>query len=324
MTRHLWAGCLALVAHLALWAAVLRAEEPAELQNLLLNPSLGFQSQSDSRGGKAESWRAGAVACWNQDAHGDIDVCRAPKAAFRPRSTVDNIVTIRPGKRFYQFALLAELGLDNGDSVSLSAHGYQSAPGSLQAAIYLLRSDSQPGEWTPADDRRTFLKQARGDLIRGPSNTATSDASHDFRVVVEDAAIAGAVPGKPGIAATEANAIALVVEFTNLSKDQNVSIYAPCLNRGARAHGRLPEARPLPDFYRGIPRTTQKLRRGEPLHLIVMGSSIDRGSSPPPFAARPVVFSTGGLLFSPDDLKPGALRFGGTGPGQFEAIGEDH
>src|SRR5205085_10988418 len=48
------------------------------------------------------------------------------------------------------------------------------------------------------------------------------------------------------------------------------------------ALNRLPPARPLPALYRGIPRTLQKLWRGEPLHLMVMGSSIDRGSANPP------------------------------------------
>jgi hypothetical protein len=35
-------------------------------------------------------------------------------------------------------------------------------------------------------------------------------------------------------------------------------------------------------YYRHIPRTIQKLWKGEPIHIIVMGSSIDRGSANPP------------------------------------------
>src|SRR5690606_14708924 len=44
----------------------------------------------------------------------------------------------------------------------------------------------------------------------------------------------------------------------------------------------LPTLRDLPDYYRHIPRTISKLRRGEPLHIVAMGSSIDRGSANPP------------------------------------------
>jgi len=259
------------------------AEDDRPPRNLLLNSSLGFHCFANSRTGRADCFQAGAVACWNQDAYGDAEVCRATRTqALRPVFPVENVVAIHPGKRLYQFSLLAEMGLDHGESVSFSVHGRQPAPGSLQAAVHLMRLDSQSGQWTPPADGRSFPRHSRGELVRGPSYAAASGAECDFRVVLEDCRIVGAFTEDPDQSTDQPNTIGIEVELVNRSPDKDVWVYAPCLCRGAKAKSLLPDLRPLPDAYRGIPRTIQKLWRGEPLHIMIMGSSIDRGSANPP------------------------------------------
>lgn len=265
----------------------LHAEEFPMNGNLLLNPGFNFHSVDNSRTGAAASFRSGSVPCWNQDAYGEAEAYRATRGtAFRPKFPVDNVVVVHPGKRFYQFSLLAEMGLDHGDHVSLSVYGFQKTAESLRATVHLMRLDSASGEWSPADfkldDKRTFPKHSRGELVKGPDYSATSGAANEFELKIENSEIVGAFTEGPDKSTDQPNTIGIMVEFQNISKDQDVWIYSPCLSKGAPALNRLPVARSMPEYYRGIPRTIQKLWRGEPLHLIVMGSSIDRGSANPP------------------------------------------
>lgn len=250
--------------------------------NLLLNPAFAFHSFDNSRRGTTDSARSGAVACWSQDAYREAEVLRAPRVKqFRTKFPVENIVVIHPGKRFYQFSLLAETGLDHGDHVSLSVYGHQAAKDSLQTAVHLMRVDSQTGEWSAPGDKRIFPKHSRGELVKRPSYVAFSGEGESFEVKIENAEIVGGFTESPDKSTDEPNTIGLMVEFVNRSQDQDVYIYSPCLCRGEKARNRLAATRPLPEHYRGIPRTIQKLWRGEPLHIIVMGSSIDRGSANP-------------------------------------------
>lgn len=276
----IWLGCLSLL------LANSHAKEADLPTNLLLNPNFGFHCFDNSRTGAAACFRFGAVACWSQEAYGDAEVYRASRAtAFRPRFPVDNVVVIHPGKRFCQFSLLAEMSLDHGDRVSLSVSGRQAAADSVKAAIHLMRLDSASGEWSPAsfgqDDKRTFPKHSRGELIRGTSYVATSGAANDFELVIENKEIVGAFTESPDKPSDQPNTIGLEVEFINVGQN-DVWIYSPCLYKGTTALNHLPVLRSLPTYYRGLPRTIQKLWRGEPLHLIIMGSSIDRGSANPP------------------------------------------
>lgn len=253
--------------------------------NLLLNPTLDFHSFENSRTGLAAEFKAGSIACWNQERYGDAEACRATRqTTFRPSFAVDNVVVIHPGKSLHQFSLLAELGLDGGERVSLSVFGHQTKPKSLRAAIRMMRLDSEEGTWSPKDfelaDTRTFPKHSRGELIADPSIMNDSGEKPDFELKVEKAIIPFGFTEGAAKSTRQPNVIGITVEFTNTSKE-DVWLYAPCLVRGDKAANRLPESRSMPDYYRGIPRTIQKLWRGEPLHLIVMGSSIDRGSANP-------------------------------------------
>ncbi|HVW38195.1 MAG TPA: SGNH/GDSL hydrolase family protein [Pirellulales bacterium] len=250
--------------------------------NLLLNPALRFHSFDNSRSGVTDSAHSGAVACWNQDAYGDAEVFRAPRIkTFHTILPVENVVLLHPGKHFRQFMLLAETGLDHGDRVSLSVNGFQTSADCLQAAVHLMRVDSAAGEWSAPNDQRVFPKHSRGELVKGPSYAALSGGKNAFQINLENCEIVGAFTESPDRSTDEPNTIGVLVEFTNRSADRDVWLYAPCLCRGAKAENRLAESRPMPKHYRGIPRTIQKLWRGEPLHIIVMGSSIDRGSANP-------------------------------------------
>jgi len=275
-----------LVAHLAALALVFAATASGQTAtNLLLNPALNFHSFENSRTGQGVEFKAGAVACWDQEAYGDAEAYRATRQTeFRPSFAVDNVVVIHPGKSLHQFSLLAELGLDGAEHVSLSVLGHQKKPKSLRAAIHMMRLDSEEGTWSPKDyglaDERTFPKHSRGELIAEPSFSNDSGEAADFELTVEKAIIPFGFTENATQSTRQPNVIGLTVELTNTSKE-DVWIYAPCLTRGDHAANRLPESRSIPDYYRGIPRTIQKLWRGEPLHIIVMGSSIDRGSANP-------------------------------------------
>ena len=269
---------------LALLASSLTAQT-----NLLLNPALNFHCLDNSRSGQGAEFKSGSIACWNQETYGDAEAVRAARqAVFRTSFAVDNVVVIHPGKSMHQFALLSELGVDGGDHLSLSVFGHQTKAKSLRATVQMMRLDSEEGMWSPKDfglaDARTFPKHSRGELTADPSFANDSGEAPDFELKVEKAVVPFGFTESGAKSTKQPNVIGVRVEFTNVG-EEDVWLYAPCLTRGDKALNRLPEGRAMPEYYRGIPRTIQKLWRGEPLHLIVMGSSIDRGSANPPMTA---------------------------------------
>ena len=272
-------SCAAL---LALLTASVSAQSAT---NLLLNPAFNFHSFENSREGKPADYKSGSIACWDQAAYADAEACRtARQTVVHTSFAVDNVVVIHPGKSLQQFSLLAEMGLDGNEHVSLTVFGHQSKPKSLRAAIRMMRLDSEEGSWSPKEfglaDERTFPRHSRGELTAEPSFTNDSGDGTDFELKVEKAVIPFGFTEANTKSTKQPNVIGITVEFTNTGKE-DVWIYAPCLTRGDKAASRLPEARTMPDYYRSIPRTIQKLWRGDPLHIIVMGSSIDRGSANP-------------------------------------------
>ncbi|OGV49510.1 MAG: hypothetical protein A2017_22015 [Lentisphaerae bacterium GWF2_44_16] len=256
--------------------------------NLLLNPDFDFHSFTNHRDGKAESYTSNNVAFWNTDAWKDITVLRESHAdpKIRPDFSVHNMVSIAPGKKFWQFFSLPEAGLAHGETLSLSVYGYQNSANALKASIKYLKIESEDGEWKPQDfklsDKRSFPKHARGELVTAKQYDATTDKTGNIELKINDAKI----PGKFTIGAeshsADINTIGICVEFENTAKDGNAWIYSPCLNKGTVALSGLQPARQMAPYYRYIPRTIQKLWKGEPIHIILMGSSIDRGSANPP------------------------------------------
>lgn len=265
---------------------LISAPAGAQNMNLLLNPQFDFHSFNNSRNASANVTSAGYVACWNADAYGDVTVTTPPHAeTVKPAVFTRGLVAIKPGKRFYQFILLPDVGLRHGDQASLFVYGQQKAPDSLRASLQVLKIDSQTGKWKPSEfgctDSREFFKHGRGELVVANQVTATSGAETAFQLKVEKCDIPGKVVQKNESGDDQINSIALQVEFRNQGTE-DVWIYAPCLVKGPAARADLPVLRTPPTYYTGIPRTLRKLWRGEPIHILLMGSSIDRGSANPP------------------------------------------
>jgi len=283
------------------------AQESDRTMNLLLNSRFDFHSFVNHREGKAVSYESHNVAFWNTDAWGDITVLRESHisdklplvglgvkhrhvdAQVRPEFSAGNLVAIAPGKRFWQFFTLPEAGLAHGEDVSLIVHGYQSQPNMLRASIKLMKLDSEDGTWSPADfgmaDARTFAKHARGELVVAKSYETTSDQVGHIELKVEDAEVVGHFTPDWQSHSGDMNTIGIRVQFENAAQGEeaeDVWVYSPCLCVGPRALARLPEAREMVPWYRYIPRTIQKLWKGEAIHVLLMGSSADRGSANPP------------------------------------------
>lgn len=245
---------------------------PSFASNRLLNPNFQFSSFNDTRTGKATGFRSGSIPFWDQDAYGDAEVYRSPgNPVAPPRLPVDGVVILQPGKSLRQFRLLSEAEIEPGDNVTLSVRGHQSKPSALRASVNAMFLDHQPGEWKPSEfgqkDERSFPRQARGEMT--PKEIAAKDTGEagDFELTIPDIKIPGGAP--------QNDCAGVEVVFKNIS-DAPISLYAPALEKSGGS------AMEMPSLYRHIPRTISKLRRGEPLHVVVMGSSIDRGSANPP------------------------------------------
>nr|MBC8443124.1 hypothetical protein [PVC group bacterium] len=175
MTPHVAVSGFCIV---ALTATCLAAAESNT--NLLRNPGFRFHARDVT--GRPGGTQSHNVACWNCDAWGDITVgSAADVTVFRPTCGKANVVRIRPGKRFYQFATLPEIGCQLGDPLSFSVPGYQRSRGSLRARMTLMRIESADGTWSPADlgisDKRVFSRHGRGELVPGPMLEQTTDAT---------------------------------------------------------------------------------------------------------------------------------------------------
>ncbi|NLO05564.1 MAG: hypothetical protein GX131_07005 [candidate division WS1 bacterium] len=265
----------------------------AQTMNLLLNPRFDFHSFANHRHGRPVSYESQNVAYWNTDAWGDITVMReshAP-AEVRPDFSTGNLVRIEPGKRLWQFMTLAETGLTPGDIVSLSVRGFQPQAGALRARIMLIKLDSEDGEWSPAEfglaDQRTFPRHSRGEPVVAQTWEATPDAQGLCELRIEGAEIIGHFTVGEESHSGDVNTIGLQVELANTleaaeGEDRRVWACAPALTTDAPAAPGIRPEREMEPLYRHIPRTIQKLWKGEPIHVLLMGSSIDRGSANPP------------------------------------------
>jgi hypothetical protein len=254
-------------------------------RNLLLNSTFDFHSFINHREGRAVSYSARNVACWNTDGAEDITVLRSSHIPenLRPPVFFRNGVKIEPGKRIYQFFTLPEGNLIPGDAVSLKFY----ATSGIKGTVRLLKFDSESGTWSPKDfgfaDKRTFPKHSRGELVVADAAEAriAADAASPQAGAVEALQIRGTFSEKNESDSNAVYAAGVEVEFMNES-DSSAWVFAPSLIKGQTAVDAVGELRETPNVYRHIPRTIQKLWKGEPIHIIVMGSSIDRGSANPP------------------------------------------
>ncbi len=260
------------------------AETPS--MNLLQNPTFEFHTFENHRHGRRESFRSSHVAFWNTDAWGDITVTREShvEAKIRPDFNTQNLVSIRPQKELWQFFTLPEAGLAHGDFVSLSVHGYQANAGALRAHIKLMKLDSEDGTWSPADyggsDKRKFPRHSRGELVVAKTYTTSSQQTGRVELKINAAEVLGSFTNDRQSHSNDMNTIGLRVEFENTGA-ADAWICWPTLSTGKVAQSRLNSSRPMEAHYRYLPRTIQKLWKGEPIHIVAMGSSIDRGSANP-------------------------------------------
>ena len=262
--------------------------ESTDLRNLLLNSEFKFFNYSKFRTGKRGRAAENYVPFWNACGPESLTVYRDSgiKAQYRPPIPASHGVMLKAGKSFKQFFTLPEAELIPGNAVSLSFWVWQETPKAVKAELKAMKLESEDGTWSPAKDfklrdKRTFQKMSRGELVTAASAEVTSDAVQKcVECKIENFVIpANSAPGKKS-SAKDNHTVGVELVFSNKS-DKDIWIFAPSLVRGSKAQKAVGNFRKEPEYYRHIPRTMQKLWKGEPLHIICMGSSIDRGSANP-------------------------------------------
>ena len=206
------------------------------------------------------------------------------KAIKTLRSSAKLVLRILAGKRVWQFATLMDLQVSNGDELSLLVTGFQHSKAALKMRLCLMLIESEGGTWTPKDfhcsDDRTFSQHGRGELIRSPQEETSSDKiDGSFELKIEGLTIDVSAIDQEVSSAEERNVVGVLVEFENTSSHP-VWIRSPSLVQGNKARNASP-SRDLPRLYRRIPRTLKKLSEGRSIHILALGSSIDRGSANP-------------------------------------------
>ena len=263
------------------------SQENKKSVNLLLNSYFDFHSFINHRDGNPVSYSSNNVAFWNTDSWGDIEVVRESHVSdsIRPKFSTHNLVAIKPGKKIWQFFTLPEAGLAHGDHLNLFVYGYQPKGNMLKAKIKLMKLDSEDGDWSPKtfgmEDERTFQKHSRGELVVAKEYKTFLSKKGSIELEIKNAEIIGKVSIGKQSSSKDINTIGIQIEFENTDLVETVWIYSPDLTMTGNPSYSIPEARKMDPIYKSIPRTIQKLWKGEPIHIIVMGSSIDRGSANP-------------------------------------------
>jgi hypothetical protein len=278
---------LSLIALILTGLAPSFSQESYESANLLLNPDFDFHSFINHREGKEVSYSSHNVAFWNTETWGDIEVMRESHVSdlVRPQFSTHNLVAIYPGKKIWQFFTLPEAGLAHGEQLNLSVYGYQKKGNLLRAKIKLMKTDSEDGVWCPKDfrmdDSRTFPRHSRGELVVAKEYNSSENKTGSVVLNIKNAVISGK-KGKGNISSSnDVNTIGIQVEFENTGLSDTIWVCSPKLTVMRSSPNTTQATREMIPYYRYIPRTIQKLWKGEPIHIIVMGSSIDRGSANP-------------------------------------------
>lgn len=281
MYRRFCLACVIVVSYLSQLGF---PADPQPAGNLLANPTFGFRDDQRSTAENCD------VTYWNTANWGDVSIAVPPvndaRIGNRIADAAGNVVRIKPGKRFWQFTSLPDLNVTNGDTLSLVAKGYQNASNALQTRLCLMLIESADGNWKPSDfglsDKRTFSKHGRGELVRSSVMEFTSpETDKEFVVTLEAIKIDSRFETETASSSEFRNIVGVLVEFENASTD-DVWVHSPTLVKGAAGMPNAAPDRQLPGYYRHIPRTLEKLTTGQPIHILSLGSSIDRGSANPP------------------------------------------
>jgi hypothetical protein len=252
------------------------ADNTLPMINLLQNPRFQLRKTADPEPGRS-------ILCWNTDRWGDV--IGGSEDSRLNTQWAGNAVEILPGKRIWQFATLPELKLKSGDTVSLSVKGLQEQSGALKARLCLMLIESADGQWSPADfgmpDKRTFARHGRGELVRSPQKETSSQVTgQEFQLEMKGFKIDPVNEVQRESDAAFRNVVGVLVEFVNDS-DQRVWVHSPRLLNEGKKGFESGLARAQRELYRQIPRTMQKLTTGQPVTILTLGSSIDRGSANP-------------------------------------------
>ena len=155
----------------------------------------------------------------------------------------------------------------------------------LKAKIKLMKLDSEDGEWSPKafgmQDGRSFPKHSRGELDAAKEYKTSIAKGGSAEWEIKNAEIIGKISVGNKSGSGDINTIGIQIEFENADTTASVWIYSPGLTVSGKSMHYIPEAREMAPYYRYIPRTIQKLWKGESIHIIVMGSSIDCGVANP-------------------------------------------
>lgn len=240
--------------------------------NLLVNPEFAHWQPN--------SGAAHYVAGWNTEEHGQIKALQTDQESQAR-------IELEPGAKVWQFFALPDVELDWKQApLSLAVEVAQQTPQALGVRLALLGVESAEGTWSPVDfpgvdDKRTFSKHGRGELIALAEVEARSSQKTGIEwVKAEGLVVDWEFTRQKESSAEFRNAVGIQVEFTNLS-DQPIQLRNPVLVKSEKATTEYSEGRALPQWYRQIPRTIAKLQAGEPIYILTLGSSIDRGSANP-------------------------------------------
>lgn len=248
-------------------------------KNLLVNPEFKYLAPSPS-----SSSRGLYLAGWNIKKRGDIEIC--PMKEGFVKKAVGNCVLVQPGKKFWQFMPLPELGPGlKGRKLKLAAEIRQKEPSSVKIRLMLMGPESADGTWSPAEfgleDTRIFSRHGRGELVVISEKNSCSGRTENERLETGELVIDWNFKKTERSSSKYRNAVGIKVEFENISSSP-AWVRWPLLAEGKNIPEGFVKGAPLPAYSKLIPRTMKKLLKGEPLHILALGSSLDRGSANPP------------------------------------------
>jgi len=248
-------------------------------KNLLVNPEFRYIPPSPST-----SFPGPYLACWNTKKRGDIEIL--PMKEGFGKTSPGNCVLIHPGKRFWQFRTLCEIGNNlKGNTLRFTAEISQKEPSSVKISLYLMGPESADGTWSPAEfgleDKRTSSRHGRGELVSVSEKTSYSGRSENETITTEELVIDWNFRHTKESSSKYRNAVGIRVEIENISSSP-AWVRWPSLARGKTIPKGLVKGSPVPSYSRQLPRTMEKLLEGKPLHILALGSSLDRGSANPP------------------------------------------
>ncbi|MCK9265471.1 SGNH/GDSL hydrolase family protein [bacterium] len=224
------------------------------------------------------------TAGWNVKEFGDIEI-HPMKEGFNKQSS-GNCVKIFPKKLFWQFIPLADLDIKlKKRRLKLKAEIRQKEPSSVKMSLKLVGPESSDGTWSPSEfgltDIRVFYKHGRGELVIISEETSFSGRTDTEQLETEWLTIDWYFKKTRESSSEYRNVVGLQIQFENISSSP-VWVRWPLLTTKKDTLLKLVKGRQIPSYSQKLPRTMKKLLNDQPIHILTLGSSIDRGSANPP------------------------------------------